>query len=175
MARGAIGTAEPPVGETIVERACRVACEMALVAMVAITCAEVALRAVTGGSLGFADEVGGYLLAAVTFLAVPVAVVWNAIHRVEYVQNLLGRRGRAMSEAAFLALALAFALTLDWQLARLVLRSFEADVLAPTMLGTPLWIPQSAMLAGGAVLAFSLLRLLLRRLSPASARRGRDR
>jgi hypothetical protein len=31
------------------------------------------------------------------------------------------------------------------------------------------------MLAGGAVLAFSLLRLLLRRLSPASARRGRDR
>lgn len=51
---------------------------------------------------------------------------------------------------------------LGWQLTRLVLRSHRMEVEAPTLLGTPLWIPQSAMLVGTMFLIYSLLRVLRR-------------
>jgi TRAP-type C4-dicarboxylate transport system permease small subunit len=146
--------------ETAVERACRVACEVVLVAMVVSISAEVVAR-MAHFSFEIVDEVGGYLLSALTFLSLPVALIGGAYHQVEYVRQRLGRRGRAASGIVFTLLSLAFAAVLAWQLWRLVWRSFAAGVTAPTVLGTPLWIPQSAMLIGVAALIYALVRMLL--------------
>jgi TRAP-type C4-dicarboxylate transport system permease small subunit len=147
--------------ETWVERACGILCELALGTMVVLISAEVVLRQFHY-SLEVVDELGGYLLAALTFLSMPVALIDGAYHRVEYVQNRLRPRGRELVRLVFTALSLMFCLLLAWQLWRLVTRSFASNVIAPTVLGTPLWIPQSAMLVGTAALIFSLLRVLWR-------------
>jgi TRAP-type C4-dicarboxylate transport system permease small subunit len=163
------------LAETPVERACRVACEVVLVAMVMLISAEVVAR-MAHFSFEIVDEVGGYLLSALTFLSLPVALIGGAYHQVEYVRQRLGRRGRAIGGIVFTLLSLAFAAVLLWQLWRLVWRSFAAGVTAPTVLGTPLWVPQSAMLIGVAALIYSLARMLLahgRTLRAAGSRQGR--
>jgi TRAP-type C4-dicarboxylate transport system permease small subunit len=158
--------------ETLIERACGAVCEAVLLAMVGLISAEVVARQFHY-SLEVVDELGGYLLAALTFLSMPVALIGGAYHQVEYVQRRLGPRGRAVTGFAFTALSLAFCLLLAWQLWRLVTRSYASSVIAPTVLGTPLWIPQSAMLVGVAVLIFSLGRVLVRQ-AQAFGRRVHD-
>jgi TRAP-type C4-dicarboxylate transport system permease small subunit len=146
--------------ETMVERACRGLCEATLVAMVVLISAEVVARTMSF-SFEIVDEIGGYLLSALTFLSLPVALIGGAYHQVEYIQLRLNRRGRTISGIVFTLLSLVFALALLWQLWRLVYRSLVSNVTAPTLLGTPLWFPQSAMLIGVAALVYSLVRLLL--------------
>jgi TRAP-type C4-dicarboxylate transport system permease small subunit len=155
---GAQGAALP---QTLVERAAGLACEIVLVAMVLLISVEVVARQFHY-SLEVVDELGGYLLAALTFLSLPVALIGGAFHQVEYVQRRLGTRGRAATGLVFTSLSLTFCLLLAWQLWRLVTRSYASNVFAPTVLGTPLWIPQSAMLLGVAALIFALLRVLAR-------------
>ena len=149
--------------ETVVERTCRALCELALIVMVLLTSAEVVIR-VFSFSFEFVDEVGGYLLSALTFLSLPVALIGGAYHQVEYFHGRLDRRGRAIADLVFAFLSLLFAVILEWQLWRLVTRSFASHVIAPTLLATPLWIPQSAMLLGTAALIFSLGRVIAARL-----------
>jgi TRAP-type C4-dicarboxylate transport system permease small subunit len=147
--------------ETLIERVASLLCEIVLVAMVLLISVEVVARQFHF-SLEVVDELGGYLLAALTFLSLPVALIGGAFHQVEYVQRRLGPRGRTLAGLTFTVLSLVFCLLLAWQLWRLVTRSFASSVIAPTVLGTPLWIPQSAMLIGVAALIFSLLRVLVR-------------
>jgi TRAP-type C4-dicarboxylate transport system permease small subunit len=153
--------ADPILGETWPERASQVLCQVALIALVLLTTAEVVAR-LFHTSLEITDEIGGYLLAAITFLSLPVALVGGALHKVEFVQARLKPRARIVCEIVFTLLSLGFAGILLWQLGRLVSRSYVAEVMAPTILGTPLWLPQSAMLVGTAVFTYSLLRLLKR-------------
>jgi TRAP-type mannitol/chloroaromatic compound transport system permease small subunit len=47
---------------------------------------------------------------------------------------------------------------LIWQLSRYVLQSWHSGDVAPTLLATPLWIPQSLMPIGAVVVTISLLR-----------------
>lgn len=171
------GTAPPGAvpdgpGESGAERFCLILCELALVGMVVLTFAEIVLRGVANVSLEITDEVGGYLLAAMTFLSLPVALGGGSFHQVEYVQARLGPRGRRLSRLVFTALSLTFVLLLEWQLGRLVLRSYASDVQAPTLLGTPMWIPQSAMVVGTAFLIYGLCRVLIHDLRALAGRRA---
>jgi ABC-type spermidine/putrescine transport system permease subunit II len=45
-----------------------------------------------------------------------------------------------------------------WQLIRLGLNSFRTEDVAPTPLATPLWMPQTSMGIGMALLCLALLR-----------------
>ena len=47
---------------------------------------------------------------------------------------------------------------LIWQLARLTLQSYRSEDVAPTLMATPLWIPQAVMPIGAAAVTISLLR-----------------
>lgn len=163
--------ADPVLGETWPERASNILCQVALVGLVVLTSTEVVAR-VFHASIEITDEIGGYLLSAITFLSLPVALVGGALHKVEFIQARLGLKARLVSEIVFTGLGLAFAAILGWQLTRLVSRSYGADVAAPTILGTPLWIPQSVMLLGTVVFVYSLLRLLARDLGRWRARGG---
>jgi len=149
-----------PVREGIVERTCGLLCELALVAMVLLIFAEIVAR-VFNHSFQVADELGGYLLSALTFLSLPVALVGGAYHQVDYFSAKLSPRARAVMTLIFTLLSLLFALVVEWQLWRLVSRSYSSDVTAPTLLGTPMWIPQGFMLLGCGALIWSLCRVLL--------------
>ncbi|MBR0710593.1 TRAP transporter small permease [Bradyrhizobium liaoningense] len=143
-----------------IERLCRWLCELAIMSMMVMVAAEVLLRNLFGVSLQSADELGGYLLVAVSFLSLSTCFVSGAFHKVEFIDNRLGERGHALRKLIFDAIALAFCLLLLWQLVRLVLRSFDGGDFAATILGTPLWIPQLTMPLGTAALCYSLIRTL---------------
>ena len=147
--------------ETLLERLCQRLCELALVASVVMIGAEVIVRALFHFSFEVTDEVGGYLLVAISFLSLPVSQVHHGFHHVEFVQARLSRCGRAWSRLIFDLVCVFCVAILVWQLVRLELGTWRAEDVAPTILGTPLWIPRLAMPLGAAVLLLTLLRTLL--------------
>jgi TRAP-type C4-dicarboxylate transport system permease small subunit len=79
---------------------------------------------------------------------------------VQFIQTRLSPRLRAASHIVFDALSLGFCLLLVWQLSRFVLQTWRAEDVAPTLLATPLWIPQSLMPLGALAASVSLGRSL---------------
>ena len=144
-----------------IEVLCEWLCALALLAMIGLIGAEAVARNLFDFSLQVADEVGGYLLVAVSFLSLSVAQAHGAYHRVELVQARLSRRARLASGILFDLAALAASGILTWQLTRLCLNSWRAEDVAPTPLLTPLWLPQLAMPIGAALVCFTLLRTIL--------------
>ena len=127
-----------------------------LVAMLVIILVEVVTRSFFHFSFEVVDEVGGYLTVAVSFLALAPAQARKAFHNVALVQSRLSARARVAWEAFFHLLALAFSLTVTVAMVRFVYRSWQQGDAASTVLRTPLWIPQSVMVIGMAVLCLVL-------------------
>jgi TRAP-type C4-dicarboxylate transport system permease small subunit len=147
-----------------VEDGCEFVCALFLMAMIVLIGAEAIARNLLGTSLQVTDEVGGYLLVAVTFLSMSVAEAHGAFHRVEFIQARLMERYRILSQVLFDLIALAAAGLVTWQLTRLALNAWRAEDVAPTPLQTPLWFPQSVMGIGMALLCFSLCRTIIAKL-----------
>ena len=148
------------IPETAVERACLLISEAALVIMLVLTVVDVATRALFNHSFEVSDEVGGYMLVAITFFSLAVCHVNGSFHEVEFIQARLSERGRIVSRLIFELLALAACLLLTWYFFRFEMSSWRFENRAPTYLNTPLWLPQLAMPLGMAALCFSLLRTL---------------
>ena len=112
------------------------------------------------------------MLVAMTFLSMSVAEAHGAFHRVELIQARLGEKIRMISQIVFDMLSLGASAVVTWQLTRLTLNSWRAEDVAPTPLQTPLWLPQSAMAIGMALLCFALIRTIIvkARRMPRSAR-----
>jgi TRAP-type transport system small permease protein len=146
--------------ESIVERACKLACVAALVVMLVVVGVDILTRSLLNFSFEISDELGGYLLVVITFLSLSVCQISDSFHHVELVQSRLSPRARAISHVIFDLLSLAFCALLLWQLVRFEMSSYRFGDRAPTYLGTPLWLPQTAMLLGAAALCFSMVRTL---------------
>lgn len=127
--------------------------EVLVVAMALLICAEVVCRSFLGFSLMVTDEIAGYLLVALVFLGMPVALANGALFRVELVMNHLPARARVWLELIFDVVCLALTLVLLRELWRFVLDSWQRGVRAPTVLATPLYLPQASMVLGAATLA----------------------
>jgi TRAP-type C4-dicarboxylate transport system permease small subunit len=151
-------------GSSPVERGCEAVCGLFLLAMIVLIGAEAIARNVFGTSLQVTDEVGGYLLVALTFLSMAVAEAHGAFHRVEFVQMRLGFRARMISQIAFELISLVASALVTWQLTRLALNSWHAEDVAPTPLQTPLWLPQSSMAIGMLLLCLALIRTMIAKL-----------
>lgn len=147
------------------EFACRMLCRMALIAMIVIIDTEIVTRNAFNFSFYMSDEYGGYLLVALTFLSLPQCILHGSFHRVTFVLNRLPRRACEIMLVAFNVIALVFALLIFWQATRLTLNSRSLQATAPTLLMTPLWIPQLLMPIGMAATSVTLARLLFRRLA----------
>jgi TRAP-type C4-dicarboxylate transport system permease small subunit len=148
-------------GSTFVEDACEGICAMFLLASIVLIAAEAVARNLFATSFQITDEICGYLLVAVTFLSMSVAEAHGAFHRVELVQARLTFRVRLVWQLVFDLISLVASALVTWQLCRLVSNSWHAEDVAPTPLQTPLWLPQSAMAIGMALLCFALLRTML--------------
>jgi TRAP-type C4-dicarboxylate transport system permease small subunit len=157
-----VGRTPAPAGP--LEAGCELLCGLALVGMIGLIAAEAVARNLFGFSLQITDEVGGYLLVAVAFLSLSVAQAHGAYHEVELLQARLPARARLLSALLFDVLSLAACLVLAWQLVRLELNTWRSEDVAPTPLGTPLWLPQLVMPVGAAIVSLTLLRTVLGRL-----------
>lgn len=132
-------------------------CELLLLAMMSLIIAEVIARSFFSTSLQFVDEYASYALVWLTYLGISVALHDGALFSVEIVSDRLPLRVRAALQVAWDVLGLWFAATLVWQSVRQVLSSYEREMVAPTVLATPLWLPQLVMPIGGVLLVLMLL------------------
>jgi TRAP-type C4-dicarboxylate transport system permease small subunit len=132
-----------------------------LMAMIVLIASEAIARNVFSTSLQVTDEIGGYLLVAMTFLSMSVAEAHGAFHRVELIQARLGIKVRMISQIMFDLMSLAASAVVTWQLTRLTSNSWRAEDVAPTPLQTPLWLPQGTMAIGMALLCFALIRTII--------------
>jgi TRAP-type C4-dicarboxylate transport system permease small subunit len=168
------GAATGAAGDTPgrLERLCELVCEVVLVAMVALIGAEALARSIAHVALESADEFGGYLLVALSFLSLSTCQVTGAFHHLELVQARLSSRGRAISRLIFDLLSFAFSAVLLWQLVRLTWNTWSHGEVAQTEWITPLWMPMLTMPLGVAALCATLVKILIAdlRLLSASAR-----
>jgi TRAP-type C4-dicarboxylate transport system permease small subunit len=148
-------------GPSPIENTSETLCAVFLLTMIILIGAEAVARNVFGTSLQVTDEVGGYLLVALTFLSMPVAEAHGAFHRVELIQSKLSPSARIISQIVFDLMSLIASGLVTWQLTRLVLNSWRAEDVAPTPLQTPLWMPQASMAIGMALLCIALIRTMI--------------
>src|ERR1700761_2330919 len=115
----------PIAGAGLIDTICEAACSLFLLAMIAMIGAEAIARNVFGTSLQITDEVGGYLLVALTFLSMSVAEAYGGFHRVEFVQMRLSPRMRIVSQIVYEIISLAASALVTWQLIRLAINSYH--------------------------------------------------
>lgn len=107
------------------------------------------------------DEVGGYVMVIVAFFGMGVALHDRALFRVEVFFNRLSPQRQRQAQVLFDVAALVFATVLAWELAALVLRSYDRGIVAPTIIRTPLWIPQAGMALGAVVIVLVLVQQVI--------------
>jgi TRAP-type C4-dicarboxylate transport system permease small subunit len=163
----------PTAGPSLIDFGCEAVCSLFLLAMIVMIGAEAIARNFLHTSLQITDEVGGYLLVALTFLSMSVAEAHGAFHRVEFVQMRLSPSARIASQIIFDLMSLVASMLVTWQLIRLALNSFRTEDVAPTPLATPLWMPQTSMGIGMALLCLALLRTIVAKVRYLRAGAGR--
>lgn len=149
-------------GERVIAQACAIACALALVVMAVGIVAEIVARNLFDYSFMIVDELSGYLLIAVIFLGLAVAVQDNALFRVEILTERLSREKARMLDWLLSLVFVGFLLLLDYQCLQLALDSLDAHYTAPTLLGTPLYIPQLLIPVGLSATALILVLKLIR-------------
>ena len=133
-----------------------------LIGMAVLMLLEVVLRGALNSTTEHSDELVGYLLIGVSFLSLALCQSRGAFHRVEMVQMRLGPRGQAVSALIFDILSFAYIALTDWYFLQFVISSYDREAAAPTMLATPLWIPETAMIVGATLLLIVLGRAIVR-------------
>ena len=127
-----------------------------LIGMAVLMLLEVVLRGALNSTTEHSDELVGYLLIGVSFLSLALCQSRGAFHRVEMVQMRLGPRGQAVSALIFDILSFAYIALTDWYFLQFVMSSYRREAMASTTLSTPLWIPESTMILGAALLLIAL-------------------
>jgi TRAP-type C4-dicarboxylate transport system permease small subunit len=133
-----------------------------MIGMTVLMLAEVVLRGVFNSTTEHSDELVGYLLVGISFLSLALCQSRGAFHRVEMVQMRLGPRGKAVSALVFDLLSFAYVALTDWYFLQFVMSSYRREAQAPTMLATPLWIPETVMVIGATLLLVVLGRAIVR-------------
>lgn len=119
-----------------------------LMALSFISVFEILARKFFSYSLQGVDEIGAYTLAIFSSFAFGWALVTKAHTRVDFMIGKLPEVPRAVLNAAAYVLLAAFAIYAAWRGWHVLEESLEFQARANSPLQTPLWIPQSAWLAG---------------------------
>jgi TRAP-type C4-dicarboxylate transport system permease small subunit len=138
---------------------------LALSVMSGIVVLEVLLRFFLTQSTLIADEIAAYMLAAMSFCALGYALRTEAHLRIQLVFERLSPALRRRFEIAFVLIGIGSMTVFTWWLYRMVVQSFVLKVDSQSQIETPLWIPQSALVLGSAILILALVSRLLRLLT----------
>ncbi|WP_445004342.1 TRAP transporter small permease [Halomonas mongoliensis] len=132
--------------------------------------------ALGGDRIGLAipglSEISGFLLVGASFLGLAYTFVHGGHIRVTLLIGRLSPAPRAWVEVFCLSIALALGLYLAWNLYWLLDDSITFNETSYGLLRIPLWIPQSAMLAGVVLFCLALIEAWLHTLGVAVTRPG---
>ena len=129
----------------------------AVVGMMALVTFEVLLRTFANRSTLVADEMAGYLLVAMTFLGLAPSLRGGAFIRIDTYRDRLRGGARRALDVTLVAVALAYAITVDWYLWDLLAGTWRLGTTSIQVSRTPLWIPQAVMAVGGLLLILELV------------------
>ena len=119
------------------------------------------LAQIIGRFVGFlvpsAVEMAGFFMAASTFLALGYSFRAGSHIRVTLLLSRLPSSKRRAADAAGLALGVLLIGYFAWHTVRLAQDSWRFGEVSDGLVGIPLWIPQSGMAFGLAVLALAML------------------
>ena len=132
-----------------------------MIGMVMLILAEIFLRGLFNSTTEHSDELVGYMLVGLTFLSLALCQGRGAFHRVELVQMRLGPRGKAVSALIFDLLSFGYVALTGWYFLQFVMSSYRREAMASTALATPLWIPETTMVAGAVLLMVALARTIV--------------
>ncbi len=132
-----------------------------LAALVILVCLEAFLRGAFNYSLGFAEELTGYGVVFLTFFGAALALRGSSMFQVHFLLDRWSEPTRRLLIRLFVVIAVLICLVLAWKTKDLTLSSFSRGKFAPTVLRTPLWIPQVILPAGFTVLTFFLVEQFL--------------
>ena len=111
----------------------------------------------TGEVFAGAPNYAGYAMAAASFFAFANALGRGAHIRVSILLNALPPRAKWLLEIWCFALGAAIAGYFTWYASTFVYWSWKFNDVSQGQDAAPLWIPQSVMVAGGALLTVALL------------------
>ncbi|MCG7622201.1 TRAP transporter small permease [Epibacterium sp. Ofav1-8] len=138
-----------------------------IVAIVALVFAQVILNladkvsaAIWGVGVGLTipsySDFTGFFLAASSFLALAYALRAGGHIRVTLLTNTLSPRLRRLFEIVVIGLALVMSGYATWYMGLLLLESLEFGDRSAGMVSVPLWLPQSPVALGLAILTLAL-------------------
>ncbi|WP_168173083.1 TRAP transporter small permease [Thioclava sp. F34-6] len=136
-------------------------CRFIIIAMTLLIAYESIARSLFDYSLGISNEVGGYLVVALTFLSLPYGYAEDVYTKVEFLDRAMGPRTKLVLAWVFKVLCLLLAAVLTWQFWRFSMQSIRTGETSMTPLMTPLWIPRLVMLVGSAALALTILASII--------------
>ena len=145
---------------------------ISVVLIVLLVVVEVALRSTIGFSLGFVEEIVSYLVVAVTFFGACVSFRKQAFFKVGFFYDKLSDRIKKVLDILHVLISLIFCLPLFYFSIFLVISSFSRKTVAPTLLETPLFIPQIIIPVGMLFLIIFLLEFGILRLTGAQKSTG---
>lgn len=140
---------------------------MILLAMTGLILTEVVLRTYFDSSTHMADELVGYGIGAMSFLALGQSLEKGTLIRM----NLLiaGLRPKSLSRLVLELLCIGFGIfscgMAFWFFTRNVLRNYERGYVSETIAQVPLWLPEAFISAGLAILLLQFVSYFLRVLS----------
>ena len=146
-------------------------CAIALIVLAQVlanlidTIASVVLGAPFGLVVPSYANFAGFFLTGATFFALPYALKRGAHIRVTLAIQLLGPKARHVVEVWCILVALAIAGFFTWYTFALVAESYRFGDMSTGMVAIPIWLPQGALVLGGAVLTIALLDELVTALS----------
>lgn len=136
---------------------------LAILAILVLVCVEILMRNLLGRSTMISDEVAGYLNAAAVFLGLGYTLRERAFIRVDSLYSKL--RGRLLTTCrwAFTLTTVATVAVLLYYMGKHVLYLYANSVRSDSLTQTPLYIPESVVVAGLAVLLLQLLTYVVKR------------
>ena len=130
--------------------------ELLILGLALFVSLDALLRWLANWSFLVTDELGGYALLVIAFFGMAVALQERALFRVEVLFQRLSAAGQRWMQLLFDLASLGFAIILAWQFISLSFRTHARGIVAPTILRTPLWIPQSVMAIGACMIVLVL-------------------
>lgn len=134
---------------------------LVLIAIIALTMAEVVSRYVLRDPLILSDEFGGYALVAIGFLGLAYCAQGGGHIRITFLVERIGRSAGPV-RIATLALGLVFVTLIAWVGWQFLADSFARNMRSNSLLMVPLKWPQLAIPVGFSLFALVLLAQLVR-------------
>lgn len=145
----------------LLARLCNAIGGAALVVMTTIVVVDVLLRTLFNQTLGFVEEITGYLVVVVTFFGVSITFREGAMFRVSFLFEKFSASLKQALGIVYLAITIVFCTTMMWFTSLMVWSSFTRGKIAATELETPIYLPQLLLPIGFLILlAFAVDRLL---------------